>query len=427
MMRGVVRGMMLGMVPVLLLAAWMLTARAMATPAQVLLLRHGDKDSERGDYNLSPLGFERSMQLGRLIPACFGAPTSIGVYEFDPVTAKNARSYQTAVPLAVSTGLNINSIRGSRANSFAAGQRVLQDKSLAGAKAVFIWEHRHLPDFAKGLGWGAMAPIAPNDYDQLVVLTWPSPKAPPQVQLFSQKDLLQRPCSQAALSAQAVTRIDPPSTGLKLDLPALLARTGRPPDQGQAKAVSDLGILLWLQSHRSPQMIANSWLLLDRNLSNFDLAVGVDMAKTTPELLRGLAPFLALVDGAKDTIKEIYRRPRPYSANASIQPCLPRESGWSFPSGHSAFYRAAAELLVDLLPERRERLLAVGLSGGSSRTLCGVHYPSDVEAGQRLGKAAALQIIASEQWRRFKLKPAIQAELKKIDAVKQERLPLVIH
>jgi acid phosphatase (class A) len=411
----------------LVVATWLLSAKAMATPAQVLLLRHGDKDSQRGDYNLSPKGLERSIQLGRMIPACFGAPTSIGVYEFDPVTAKNARSNQMAVPLAVTTGINIEMIRGSRAKSLAAGQRVLHAKSFAGAKAVFIWEHRKLPDFAKGLGWGTMAPIAADDYDQLVVLTWPSASAPPQVQQFSQKELLTRPCSQIRLSPQGTTAIEPPSSGLQLDLPTLLATTGRPPEMGQAKAVSDLSILLWLQSHRSPQLIANSWLLLDRNLSNFDLAVGVDMAKTTPELLRGLAPFLALVDGAKDTIKDIYKRPRPYSADASIQPCLPRESGWSFPSGHSTFYRAAAELLVDLLPERRERLLAVGLSGGSSRTLCGVHYPSDVEAGQRLGEAAALQIIASNQWRRFKLSPGIQHELRKINAVKQERLPLVIN
>jgi acid phosphatase (class A) len=56
-----------------------------------------------------------------------------------------------------------------------------------------------------------------------------------------------------------------------------------------------------------------------------------------------------------------------------------------------------------------------------------VHYPSDVEAGQRLGEAAALQIITSDQWRRFKLSPVIQHELQKINAVKQERLPLVIN
>jgi acid phosphatase (class A) len=70
-------------------------------------------------------------------------------------------------------------------------------------------------------------------------------------------------------------------------------------------------------------LIANSWLLLDRNLSNFNLALGVDMTKSTPQLLRGLAPFLALVDGAKDDhLRDLYKRPRPYVADASLHPCL---------------------------------------------------------------------------------------------------------
>jgi hypothetical protein len=58
----------------LLLAASLVPAQAWATPAQVILLRHGDKDPGRGDYNLSPKGFERAIRLGRVIPACFGAP-----------------------------------------------------------------------------------------------------------------------------------------------------------------------------------------------------------------------------------------------------------------------------------------------------------------------------------------------------------------
>ena len=49
--------------------------------------------------------------------------------------------------------------------------------------------------------------------------------------------------------------------------------------------------------------------------------------------------------------------------------------------------------------------------------LCGVHYPSDVEAGQRLGADAALQIIASPQWRAFRQDPALQAELELLRAV----------
>ena len=413
--------------PWLALASLTLQSPALATPAQVILLRHADKDSGRGDYNLSPKGFERSIRLGHSIPACFGAPTHIGVFELNPASSKNARSYQTAVPLAVATGLNIAIMPGSQTNSLSVGQQVLHAKSFDGAKAVFIWEHRKLPELAKGLGWGAMEPIAPNDYDQLLVLTWPSAEGPPQVQRFSQDELFRQPCSHSKAAPGLTAEIEPAGESLQLDLAALRATTGKPPQPGGAKAVADVAILQWLQRHRSPQLIANSWLLLDRNLSNFDLALGVDMAKTTPQLLRGLAPFLALVDGAKDTIKETIRRPRPYIADPGIHPCLPKESGWSFPSGHSAFYRAAAELLVDLLPERRERLLAVGLTGGSSRTLCGVHYPSDVEAGQRLGEAAAQQIIASDQWRRFKLSPAIQVELQKIHAVNQGLLPLVIN
>jgi len=419
--------MMPRLIPMLLLAALLLPAKAGAAPAQVLLLRHGDKDVQRGDYNLSPQGFERAMRLGGMIPACFGTPSYIGVFEFDPVSTKNGRSYQTAVPLAVATGLRINMIQGSRDNSFSVGQQLLKDKAFEGSKAVLIWEHRRLPDLAKGLGWGAMAPIAADDFDQLIVLTWPSAAAPPRVQRFSQADLFQQPCAQKALSAVATAIGTPVDGGLSLDLPALLAATGQPPQSSDPQASSDRAILQWLQEHRSPQLIANSWLMLDRTLSNFDLALGVDMTKSTPQLLRGLAPFLALVDGAKDTIKDIYKRPRPYVADANLHPCLPKESGWSFPSGHSAYFRAAAELLADLLPERRERLLVVGHSGGTSRTMCGVHYPSDVEAGQRLGEAAARQIIASEQWRRFKTNAAIQAELGKLRAVKVQHLQLDIN
>lgn len=65
--------------------------------------------------------------------------------------------------------------------------------------------------------------------------------------------------------------------------------------------------------------------------------------------------------------------------------------------------------------------------GGTSRNLCAVHYPSDVEAGQRLGEAAASQIIASDQWRRWKATASVQAELKMLRAVKQEILPIIVN
>jgi len=52
----------------------------------------------------------------------------------------------------------------------------------------------------------------------------------------------------------------------------------------------------------------------------------------------------------------------------------------------------------------------VGSQGGYARTYCGVHYPSDVLASQKLAVAITKDVIASAQWQIFKekLKPEIQ-------------------
>jgi acid phosphatase (class A) len=364
-----------------------------------------------------------------MIPACFGTPNQIRTFELDPVSSKNSRSYQTAVPLAVATGVNIGIVMGSRTNSASFGEEVLTSKPFEGAKAVFFWEHRHLPDLAKGLGWSSMAAIDADDYDQLLVLSYPPGSKTPRVERLSQQDFFQRPC--ASLTPSALPQVPaaaPPdpavaSAGLQLEMASLNKAVGQPPKPQTVAADQDLAILLWLQKHRTPDQVAKSWLLLDRNIVQFDRALGIDMAKSTPALVKGLTSFLKLVDGAKDSIKDRVQRPRPFISHPEIQVCLPPESGWSFPSGHSAFFRSAAVLMADLVPERRERLLAVGLLGGTSRTMCGLHYPSDVEAGQQLGEAAALQILNSTQWQHFKQMPDVQKEIDKIRQVPASRLP----
>lgn len=82
--------------------------------------------------------------------------------------------------------------------------------------------------------------------------------------------------------------------------------------------------------------------------------------------------------------------------------------------------------MADLLPVRRQRLLQVGFHAGASRVMCGVHFPSDVQAGQRLGAAGAQQIISSPQWRAFRDNPQIQAELQRLREVPETTLPLLV-
>lgn len=213
--------------------------------------------------------------------------------------------------------------------------------------------------------------------------------------------------------------------GLQLDRRPLRDALGQPPAPGSEAASNDVAILLWLQNFRTPEMEANTWLFLDRNPVLFSRALGVDMVKQTPLIHAGVMAFVKPLDTVMGEFKQQIGRPRPYLQDSRIHPCLPREDSGSYPSGHSTWYRASAELLADLIPERRERLLAVGDHGGAARTVCGVHFPSDVLAGQRLGAAGARLLMATPQWRAFRNDPGVQAELQKLKQVPAETLPML--
>lgn len=167
-----------------------LTPAARATPELVVLMRHGHKGPGGTNYNLSAQGFERAIALASLLPRCFGRPSQIRSFYLDPLSSKNARSYQTAVPLAVATGVDIAIDLGSREDSFRSGRHILSDPAVAGGRVMLFWEHRRLPQLAAGLGWPAMAPIADDDFDQLVVLRYRPTLRQPEVRIYSQAQLL---------------------------------------------------------------------------------------------------------------------------------------------------------------------------------------------------------------------------------------------
>ncbi|OON12218.1 MAG: PA-phosphatase [Synechococcus lacustris str. Tous] len=200
------------------------------------------------------------------------------------------------------------------------------------------------------------------------------------------------------------------ATGLQLSADKYKDVIGTPPLPGSADEASDLSILRWNQRSRYPEGVIHSWRFLYRNLSSFDAAVGSDLSKSAPALFKELPAFLKEIDNVKDQLKDAIARPRPYVSYKEFQPCLPLESTWSYPSGHATWYAATSLLLSDLIPGRAERLQQVGSQGGYARTYCGVHYPSDVLASQKLAVAITKDVIASAQWQIFKekLKPEIQ-------------------
>jgi hypothetical protein len=190
-------------------------APAQATPRQVILLRHGDKlASGDGNYNLSISGFLRALNLARLIPACFGTPTHIRTFFLNPSSSKNARSYQSAVPLAVATGVNISIAQVSERDSFLDGQEILHQPLYRNGNVVLFWEHRRMPALARGLGWTTMPAIGPMEFDQIFLLRYDSPGAAPKVESLREEELFQAPCFLEASSP--LPRVPLPGSGQPL-------------------------------------------------------------------------------------------------------------------------------------------------------------------------------------------------------------------
>ncbi len=120
---------------------------------------------------------------------------------------------------------------------------------------------------------------------------------------------------------------------------------------------------------------------------------------TAEALRRVRTPLGAAVLVAKNR----FGRDRPFVVDATITPCIEasdslRASG-AYPSGHAAFGWAWALVLAELNPDRADAILARGREYGDSRVVCGVHYPSDVEAGRTVAAAALARLHADPDFR----------------------------
>ncbi|MGE0764411.1 MAG: phosphatase PAP2 family protein [Bdellovibrionales bacterium] len=83
--------------------------------------------------------------------------------------------------------------------------------------------------------------------------------------------------------------------------------------------------------------------------------------------------------------KDQHLRLRPYNYDPRVQPCIqPPKANKSYPSSHAALGQLAACLLAIVLPHRADVILEQGQRVGELRLWAGVHFPSDVKAGQDL-------------------------------------------
>lgn len=137
----------------------------------------------------------------------------------------------------------------------------------------------------------------------------------------------------------------------------------------------------------------------------FDSVLGANFTAANFPATAALLDHVGRAAGyAGEPVKQTYRRLRPFVTDSSITPCIPADdrlrASFSYPSGHAALGFSWALVLAELAPAHTDAIINRGRDFTWSRVVCGVHYPSDVEAGRTVAAAAVARLHADPDFQR---------------------------
>lgn len=136
----------------------------------------------------------------------------------------------------------------------------------------------------------------------------------------------------------------------------------------------------------------------------FNAAIGFDIA-SVPQTRQLLQIVADEEEPDSANAKAFFHRPRPYSVDASLHTCTmvkPGKAENSYPSGHATLAFSMGVVLAQLMPQKAQAILARAAEYAENRLVCGVHYRSDIVAGQQFGTILALKLMQ---------KPAFQQQM----------------
>lgn len=179
----------------------------------------------------------------------------------------------------------------------------------------------------------------------------------------------------------------------EIDLTMILAP---PPALDSAAMKAELATVLSIQVTRTKDQADRA--IADDEESIWRFADVINKPKFTKENLPNFTAFfdrIVATEGAVvDPAKKIWARPRPYLYSDLVQPLLDKSKSGAYPSGHTTVGTPMVIVLADMLPEKRDVIMARGREFGENRVVAGMHFPSDIEAGRISGSVIA-QVIST--------------------------------
>lgn len=153
-----------------LLCVWMALD---ATPAQVILIRHGEKPPEGNHLSLE--GEERAAALapfflGNSAVTEYGTPVALFAAHYQ-TQVRSVRSAETLQPLSQALGIPVNT-NYEKDDYERLAQEILNNPAYTGKMVLIAWEHHRLTDLAKALGVQDPPKWHGKDFDRLWILTF---------------------------------------------------------------------------------------------------------------------------------------------------------------------------------------------------------------------------------------------------------------
>ena len=177
--------------------------------------------------------------------------------------------------------------------------------------------------------------------------------------------------------------------------PDTVALLAPPPLPDSPEQASDLAAVI--KAHKNSSASDQTMAKSEKRVHIFSFAPAIGDFFQTNKLPKTEALFHRIhddINGVIDAGKDFWKRPRPYL----VEPSLAKgeqENSFSYPSGHSTHATVYALLLAELVPDKRDDILAIGRSIGWRRVQIGRHYPTDIHAGRVLAQAIVRELKAS--------------------------------
>lgn len=173
------------------------------------------------------------------------------------------------------------------------------------------------------------------------------------------------------------------------------------PTVGSEEYAVDFDTLHRYQSSRNQSECA---LSRSQEIPSFDSFFGSNwdgLTKQEQQIARPLVEkVMKLTDRVTDFHKGRFKRPRPFNTDPRLKPCIEKPTGAkAYPSGHASKAAAGACVLGLIFPEKAEAIASYGAYLGELRVIVGVHHPSDVAAGQELGRDICQRLNQDPEFR----------------------------